>query len=260
MARPRKDAPPAVLGGEEKTTKPDALAGILGSRRDPIARIVDPADAGDTDDDGRVTGDEYRADGTRARIGIGRDPALRRRSEKRTLRRMLREEAAAEQIDRLPDEGEEILLLLSGRWHGFDLFGAIMRLGAPAKIAEAHVSSLAINKTHTRRLEEMLDEGEIGRLTLVVADVFREKSKSEWSELQRVFGADPARRRVAAVRNHTKLMAIRLTDGRCYAVHGSLNLRRCSSYEQASISRDRGDTAYAFLRDFIEEIAAEGGR
>ena len=164
--------------------------------------------------------------------------------------------AAAEQIDRLPDDDEEILLILSGRWHGMDLLGAVLTLASPATITAAHVSSLAINKMHTRRLEELPGAGLIGRITLVVGEIFREHSPSEWAELVRVFGADPTRRRLAAVRNHTKLMALELTDGRRLAIHGSLNLRRCSCYEQAAIV-NHADT-FDFFRAFVDEIAAQG--
>lgn len=255
MARRRTHNRRAETPGPDQ---PHQIADVVGATLlapyDPLADLLDPRDANDVDDDGRTgPATEYAADGTRARIGLDRDPVLRRQITKRDLRRMLREDAAAEQIDRLPEPGEEILLILSGKWHGFDLFGAVLRLAAPTTIAEAHVSTLAINKTHARRLEELLAARQIGRITLIVGEVFREHSPSEWAELVRVFGADPKTRTLGATRNHTKLMALRLTDGRTLAIHGSLNLRRCSCYEQASLSAD--PATYRFFRDFVADVA-----
>jgi len=62
------------------------------------------------------------------------------------------------------------------------------------------------------------------------------------------------KQRIAYNRNHCKLLAFAMSDGNRYAVHGSLNLRRCNSFEQMAIAND-ADT-YNFFRDYIDDAFA----
>ena len=201
------------------------------------------------DQDDRAVGDQLPD-----RIGgYDTDPKLLRGYTRRRHLRMLRNEAAADALGELPAEGEETIVVMTGRYHGIDLLDAMLALaGCPAR--EAYIATLGTNKSNIAAVCEHLDAGRIQQLTTVVADVFAAKDHAEAEYLRRMMNARG--QRVVVARNHAKLILMHMDDGRKFALHGSLNLRRCNSFEQAAIAHDAA--TYDFFRDFIEDIAAEG--
>lgn len=184
------------------------------------------------------------------RIGLDRDPRLERRAAKRRLVRLVREQAAAEQIARLPEPLEDIVIVLTGRYHGFDILGAILQLaGEAVHCEEAWIATLGFNKSQTDALAEMIDAGRIGRMTFIVSDMFKEMNHAEFTYLQTSLRQRGSRCEVT--RNHAKLMLLRLSDGRHIVTHGSLNLRRCSSFEQVVITQDR--ELFTFFAEFLDD-------
>ena len=152
MARRRKDAPGPNVGPDNPIDRITAGMSLGTKAPNPIDALADPTDHGDTDDDGRVSRNEYNDDGTRRRIGIDHDPALRRKIKLRTHRRLIREDAAIEQIGSLPPAGSEVILILSGKWHGFDLIGAVLKLAAPEEAEEDCTAALALEAGHVKAL------------------------------------------------------------------------------------------------------------
>lgn len=192
---------------------------------------------------------EYDADGSRRRIGLATDPIIRRKSPRRTLRRLGREAAAVEQLQRLPEPGETYNLILTGRWHGFDLVGAIIELAKPDTVDRLEIATLGFNVTQTHHLADLLDAGAIGSVRFLVSDMFKEKNPAEFGILRTEL--ESRGQTVAARRNHAKLLLFEMASGRKLAGHGSLNLRRCNSFEQLEISTD--PTLHDFFRDFITD-------
>jgi len=209
-----------------------------------IDSILDPAGSQDT-----VAG-EYNRDGTRRRVGPLRARAARiREPAKRRFRRLAREEGALRVVERLPEAGEEVVLILDGTFHGFDLITAVLRLADPVRCTDAWLSTMSINKTHANHLLSLGDEGHFDRLALLVSEVFAQQDKPVWNYLNERF---PVRGwRVHANRNHTKVVALKFEDGSRVVMHGSLNLRRCHAYEQVFMSRDAD--LFTFFVDFIRE-------
>lgn len=174
----------------------------------------------------------------------------RRETTKRRFARVRRQSRAVEQIGKLPGKGEDLVMIMTGSFHGWDLVGAVMDLtGCP--IRELHVATLGFNQAQTLHLAEMIDAGQIGKLTMVVSEMFREKNPREFKGLAEAMTARG--QVVAANRNHAKLLLFDMADGRKYVTHGSLNLRRCNAYEQVAISRD--DALFEFFRKFIAAMA-----
>lgn len=218
---------------------PDLIAAVLGTAsRAPS----NPAP-------GAAASSEYDADGRRRRIAAIESPLTQRRqSPRRETRRIGREQACVDQIGRLPEPGEELVMILDGSWHGFDLVGAVLSLaGVPA--ARLLVATLGFNLTQANRLGEMIDEGLIGSVVFVVSEMFRDQNVAEFTALAEVVGARGGT--VAAYRNHMKLIVIELEDGRKFVSHGSLNLRRCNNLEQMALNQD------AELAGFFESIIIE---
>lgn len=196
---------------------------------------------------------EYDAAGNRNRIGLTTDPIVRRPSPKRTLRRLGRERAAMEHLTALPKPGEDLVLILTGKWHGFDLVGAVIELAKPATIECLDIATLGFNDTQSRHLGELLDRGAVGAVRFMVSDMFRGMNPNEFGVL--VHELESRGQTVAARRNHAKLILFKLSDGTTLAAHGSLNLRRCNSFEQLEISTD--PALYQFFRDFITDAISD---
>lgn len=171
-------------------------------------------------------------------------------SPRRRLDRARRGQSAVKQIGRLPAVGEEIVMIMTGDFHGWDIVGAVLDL---AGVAAAHlrVATLGFNRSQTIHLASLLDAGRVRRLTMAVSEMFREKNKSEYALL----AAEMQSRgqTVKCGRNHAKLMLFELADGRRIAVHGSLNLRRCNSFEQVAISASV--ELHDFFAAFIDGLA-----
>ncbi|MEM8738273.1 MAG: hypothetical protein AAGG38_07320 [Planctomycetota bacterium] len=201
------------------------------------------------DQDDRAVGDQAPD-----RIaGYDTDPKLLRGYTRRRQLRMLRNQAAAEALGELPGQGEETLIVMTGRYHGIDILDAMLDLaGCPA--IEAYIATLGTNKSNIAAVCEHLDAGRIERLTTVVADVFAAKDHAEAAYLRHMM--DARGQRVIVARNHAKLILLHMADGRKFSLHGSLNLRRCNSFEQAAIVHDA--ETFDFFRQFIEDIATEG--
>ena len=205
----------------------EALTGRrLKNRRAGIGGQVDAADAGNLlDEPPRGAGPaEYNTDGTRARIdaALDHDPAMRHETPSRKFR-TIRVRAAMRQIVELPAEREEILLILTGTYHGWDFIPALLELAAPATIAELHLSSLGAMPEQIEELAGLMDAGQVTAATIVLSTMYI---------------------------NHNKEDFARMSDGRRFSIHGSLNIRRCHSFEQAAFTAD--PATYEFFRGFVE--------
>lgn len=185
--------------------------------------------------------------------GFTEDPRTVRRRIRKRMARLSREANAREQIGRLPKPGEDVVLILTGNWHGFDMLGAILEL---AGCAAEHVmiATLGFNRFQTDTLTEMVDEHRIHRLTFMVSHMFTEKNAGEFDYLREAL--ESRGQRLANSRNHAKLMLILLEDNRHIVTHGSLNLRRCNSFEQLVITQDY--ELFQFFAQFIEDAIAGG--
>ena len=189
-----------------------------------------------------------------ARVGgIARDPRAERRAAKRRTLRLGREGAAAEQVGRLPELREDIVLIATGKWHGFDMLAALIELaGEGVTCRELYVSTLGFNRMQADTLAEMLDDGRIERCTFMVSNMFTQKNPDEYDYLAAML--HERGQTIGDTRNHTKLMLLELSDGRHIVTHGSLNLRRCNCFEQMAITQD--PELFAFFAEFISDALA----
>lgn len=201
---------------------------------------------------GADTETEYDQDGRRQAHSSITTPTIRRETNRRRLERIGREQSCAEQIATLPAEGEEIVMLMDGQWHGWDLVGAVLHLASPATIQHLGVATLGFNRTQAQHLNNLLDTGHIEAVTMIASEMFRDKNIPEYTALHEALTSRG--QRLATTRNHAKLITLELTDGRKLVAHGSLNLRRCNSIEQVVLAN--APDLHDFFRQYIEEAAA----
>jgi hypothetical protein len=197
---------------------------------------------------------EYDERDQRVAVASTSRRTIRYDSPKRIARRLGRRAACLEQLAPLPAEGEELVLLLDGRWHGWDLIAGIREL-AGCPITQLHVATLGFNRDQTHQLAADLDAEQIGEVAMLVSEMFRDKNPGEFAELKR--SLTERGQQLAATRNHAKLLCLELADGRRFACHGSLNLRRCNSVEPLAISTD--PTLYGFFTSYIQEAVEAAG-
>lgn len=191
---------------------------------------------------------EYAGDGRRRRVGSATRTVARIETPRRRFQRLTRTRSCVEQIGHLPAKGEELLMILDGRWHGWDLVESVLQLAA-TPIVELRVATLGFNRANTEQLCDRIDAGEIGSVRMLVSEMFRDKSPNEY-EHTRVALAE-RNQVIGATRNHAKLICFRMEDGRRFTADGSLNLRRCNSFEQCRLTRD--EKVYDFFTHYIDE-------
>ncbi len=186
---------------------------------------------------------------------IVRRRVMRYDSPRRVVKRIGRQKSCVAQLGQLPRDGEEILMLLDGAWHGFDLVTAILELAHEATVTHLSIATLGFNQDQTHQLAELLDSGQVARVSMVVSEMFRDKNVIEYANLKAML--HDRGMRVAASRNHAKLMLFEMSNGRLITGHGSLNLRRCHSIEQLALTAD--PDVYGFFYPYIQETLDASG-
>lgn len=175
---------------------------------------------------------------------------VRRDVSKRTARDFREIAAAAKLIDRLPEREESVHALMRGDFNGWDLVPAVLRLAAPATIAELCVATLGFNFRNAGELLGMLDKGDVGRVLFVCSCYFEKSCPKEFAALRD--GLVARQQGIVAIRSHAKILALRLTDDRCIVVETSANLRSCHNIEQLCMTES--PALYAFHREWINEV------
>jgi hypothetical protein len=161
---------------------------------------------------------------------------------------------AREHLRTLPAPGETRHLLLGGRYTPWSLVPAVYEI-AGQPIAELTIATLSYSQYNAADLIGMVDRGEIGNVTLLIARMFSSKNPELFRPL-----ADTLRKRghrVTTYRTHAKIFLFKLADGRCYTVEGSANLRSCKCVEQCCMTQDAG--LYEWHRQWIAGVFDQVG-
>jgi hypothetical protein len=175
-----------------------------------------------------------------ATVGLDADQILRAKYEKHEQDFRVRTRQAKQLLERLPDAGEVFTVLMSGSFDGFDYVRAILDLAAPVTIDELFVATLGFSEDNGGQLLGMLDSGQIKRVWFVASCYMRDKHGDKFARLSQMLQSRG--QHIRATRNHAKILAMKLSDGRKLAIDGSLNL--CStSIANTSKSRPRERSA-----------------
>ena len=168
-----------------------------------------------------------------------------------TFRECLAAQAAANVLQAIPGPRECTHMLISGRFALADFVPAVLLLAAPAKIRSLHIATLGFSKRNISALCRLLDVGDIGSLRLLLSHYFKHTS-SDIYQFGREELAKRPRTGFLSVRNHAKILCIKLTDGRSVVIETSANLRSCKNIEQMATF---GDPAlYRFHVQWIDEL------
>lgn len=181
------------------------------------------------------------------------DVLQRRRVLRRELRDARHEKNALELIVKLPEDGESLHFVIDGRFHPCDLIPVTRRLSHPAVITRLDITTLSYNLTNVQSLCDGLDQGKIGTVLLMPSRYFSEVEKPLFAHTKTEL--EQRGSRVIPGYVHTKLILMEMSDGRCFTIEGSGNLRSCKSIEQFVMSCDR--PLLEFHRGWIERYIVE---
>lgn len=184
---------------------------------------------------------------------INAERIFRQKYERREVIHNLNVRNAVKLMERLPEEGEVFHILLSGSWHGFDFVSAILSLAEPETIEELAIASLGFSDANSGELLHLLDSGKIRKLWMAVSCYMRDASAALYQPL--LESLTKRGQAIRASRQHAKLLCFKMSDGRCFVVDGSANLRSCRNVEQANVWQSR--ELFDFYSEYIRQ-AAEG--
>jgi hypothetical protein len=159
-------------------------------------------------------------------------PLLRRPAGSRRLA-VLRE--AADVLAVLPGPGEALHALQTGRYDLCDALDVILTRRGPA--AHLRIATLSFNGRNVQRMKAWTEGGAAPRLTLLCAAFFRTHYPDLFEEVRGILRPP---HRLAASRNHCKVVCFDMADGGKLALEGSANLRTNSNREQFALFHDAG--------------------
>jgi hypothetical protein len=160
---------------------------------------------------------------------------------------------AAELLPELPNPGESIHCLMTGT---YDLCQVITAVASPLPTLSAlRIATLCFSKRNTAELLSLLEtrKGNPFTLTLLVSVFFREHNKRLYEWFAEELKAHPTAR-LAAARNHCKVVCFDLGANDGLVFEGSANLRSNRNREQLTAIRDRQlhDWHAAWIDDMVK--------
>lgn len=169
-----------------------------------------------------------------AATGNERMPAAQRIKIARRRQLMMAEAEAV--LAELPAPGEALHALMTGR---YDLMHVLLvLLGKWGVCDHLRIATLAFSSKNVEEIGKLLDAKSVKNAGIVCSLYFKDNRKADYAaalaELTKHGG------RLAATRNHCKVVALHLADGSKYSLEGSSNLRSNSNREQFCLVNDAG--------------------
>jgi hypothetical protein len=184
------------------------------------------------------------------RFGSGTQPAApdetalpgkapRPLSVKDTVRRVAMLKEASQVLDHLPEPGEAVHFLLTGRYD-LMVLPAVIREQRPVPCEVLRIGTLSLKKRNVYELCRLLDAGKVARLSLLVSAFSRDHNADVCQAVLNELAARGPHHRFAAARSHCKVVTMQFSDGEKLVWEGSANLRSNSSAEQAVLINHPG--------------------
>lgn len=188
--------------------------------------------------------------------GLKKNLVHRRKAVKREMIDARHLKNVIDQIMHMPEEGESIHFVVGCSYEPIDVVAMTIKLCRPATIVRIDMSTLGFNPDNIGLLMAGYDTGKIGTINLMCSQNF---AKIEVENYAMLIDEIEVQRggRVAATRTHAKLILMEMSDGRCFSLEGSGNLRACKSVEQLCLTNDR--PLLEFHRQWMDDFIAAGG-
>ncbi|MEM8873657.1 MAG: hypothetical protein AAGD32_05295 [Planctomycetota bacterium] len=186
-------------------------------------------------------------------LGIGADRSFREKGRRHRTRMLKHANRAAELIGTLPGPDESIQVLIAATIDGWAWVDATIQLAGGIKTL--YIATLGFNDRNADALITAIDNGKIGRVEMIASTYYAATPDSIYPQLAEALRSRGMR--IAAPRNHAKILACKLPNGRTVTYHGSANLRSCRNVEQVAI--EGSSRVFRFYRDYITDAIDAAG-
>jgi hypothetical protein len=149
-------------------------------------------------------------------------------------------------LEPMPKPGESLHGIISGRYALFELIPAIIEHAGA--IEDLHIATLSFNKNNAHDLLQLIDDGHIRKMSLLISYYFKSTSLETYMALVPQLKARGMR--TVAMRTHIKLILLKMANGTNYVVESSANLR--SSVNLEGFVLTNCPELYRFHHDWIE--------
>lgn len=144
----------------------------------------------------------------------------------------------------LPKPGEALHAIMTGRYDVTDIVEAL--IGRLGPISDMRAATLSFNKRNVSQVETWLKTGQVVNLEILCSKFFQDHNPDIFAAMHEVVG-----QRLAASRNHCKVITMQFADGKTLIMEGSANLRTNSNREQFVLVNDA--KLYSWHSEWISE-------
>ena len=148
----------------------------------------------------------------------------------------------------LPEVGEQYRIVTQQQINAFSL---IQYVAQQRTIDEMYITVYSINERTIMGLFELMDNGTLGKLSIVIADSMRQLQPQRVEQLRIGHAQRTGRIRIAFLYNHTKIAAMRCGND-YFVVEGSGNFSENARIEQYVFENNRD--AYEHHKKWIETM------
>ena len=149
-------------------------------------------------------------------------------------RRLVALDAVGDVLENVPEAGETLHALMTGLYDLMHLLVVLVR--KVGKVEVMRIATLGLSSRNVAEMARMLDEGQVGRLAVLVNGFFARNCRDIFEEL--LLEVRGRGHKVAQYHSHCKLVCLHLADGRKFLLEGSANLRTNKSIEQFALTQD----------------------
>lgn len=200
------------------------------------------------EDSGDIGGGE--SEGPRKRRSRNRTTAVLELSEQYLYRRAWSETQVLDMLGMDgPKDGVSYHVLTGGEID--QMAWARVMLRYHRRLDDLYISSWVISGEEVMWLDQRLELGDIGRLTILTGEIFRDKYRIEYQMCCTMIGKYDGRVRVYSYPNHAKILAGRNKE-RFFVVESSANCNTNRRLEQAVVSTAQG--LYEFYAKYFEDL------
>jgi len=160
--------------------------------------------------------------------------------------------AAKELLSPLPKTGEVLHMILPGSFVPLDMVPALLEI-IGQKATSLRLATLGFSVANVNQLCRMLDDGTIGKLSVLCSRYFQAASK----EIYAVATTELPKRNavILASRSHAKIMLVDCGKTR-WTFEASANLRSCVCVEQATLCND--PALFNFHAQWFDHVLTTG--
>jgi hypothetical protein len=190
----------------------------------------------------------------RAELRLDRGRRLKRSGiQGRTYLDKKRAQDCLEDLVELPRPDQQIHLVSSGNYNGWDIVRAVVALAKrPAK--QTTIATLGFNIKNAEDLVRMIDAGQLREVLFIYSTFHKahERGGSDWlAEQLRDRG-----QRIVCCRSHAKILCLEFSRRMSIVVESSANLQSCHNAEQSTISNSW--ELARFHRGWMDDLYAQG--